>query len=508
MVDGSGGPDLFGHVWIDSDEPGGPVFSWTDISGTGTEVILGDDDFLGVTLPFTFSYYGNDRDAILVCSNGYLTFGADGIDFSNDPIPDPLDPNDLIAPFWDDLNPTEGGTIHYQSSETEFIVQYTDIEHYSLGGVSGTYTFQVILYPNGELLYQYLTLIGEIESTTIGIENDDGSDGLEVVYNAAYLHDSLAVRFHIPPNPDLFWDDFESYNAGEQLALQNPVDWDTWSNTPGSGEDPFVSDSFAFSGSNSTVIVENNDLIRHHGMRTTGSWGISMQTYIPAGKSGYFNTMSGFAPNPNYWAMEVYFDAGGAGRLLTGGPQVDFSWVEDTWHHVEVIVDLDQDLAQLVLDGMVLSQWQWTLGASGGTGPLQLDVNDFFGATANDELYFDDFHFAADTLRSTTGVASGSELPQRYELSQNYPNPFNPDTRIQYSLPQQANVKLTIFNLLGQEIVSLVDGTREAGIHEVVWDARTAFGSPVGTGLYYYRLEASSSSGESFVMFRKMLFLK
>jgi len=80
---------------------------------------------------------------------------------------------------------------------------------------------------------------------------------------------------------------------GQQLACQNPLDWDTWSNAPCGGEDPFVSNNFAYSGSNSVVIAPNNDLIKHHGQLTSGRWYISFQMYIPAGKAGYFNSMSG-----------------------------------------------------------------------------------------------------------------------------------------------------------------------------------------------------------------------
>ena len=193
-TEGLGGPDNFGYRWIDSDEPGGPTFNWIDITGTGTSVSLTDDDFVEVTLPFTFEFYGQPKTAVKIGSNGYLTFGGDGTDFSNDAIPDAVDPNDIIAPFWDDLNPADGGTIHYLATATEFIVQYTDINHYSGGGEIGTYTFQVILKSNGQMLFQYLTLSGVIDSQTIGIENSDASDGLEVVFNASYVHDNLAIR--------------------------------------------------------------------------------------------------------------------------------------------------------------------------------------------------------------------------------------------------------------------------------------------------------------------------
>jgi hypothetical protein len=172
---------------------------------------------------------------------------------------------------------------------------------------------------------------------------------------------------------------------------------------------------------------------------------------------------------------------------------------------VEVIVDLDQDQAQYVLDGTVIYQWQWT----GGGGPLQLDVNDFYGATADDEMYFDDYLFMEDTLRSTTGVGDPvTEVPAVYQLNQNYPNPFNPSTSISYALPEQAIVTLRVYNLLGQEVVTLADKIQEAGVYEVTWNGRNGLGQSVGTGVYFYRFEAHGTSGEVYTDLKKMLFLK
>ena len=191
-VKGQGGPDNYGYTWIDSDELGGPVYDWVEISGVGTPLNFGDDDSLTVSLPFTFNFYGEAKNSVKISSNGYLTFGIDGADYSNDPIPDPDDPNDYIGPFWDDLNPTQGGQVYYYYDEdnNRFIVEWKEVPHYYN---SGSYTFEAILYPDGHMLYQYNTMDGDLTSATVGIENGDGSDGLEVVYNASYVHDGLAV---------------------------------------------------------------------------------------------------------------------------------------------------------------------------------------------------------------------------------------------------------------------------------------------------------------------------
>jgi hypothetical protein len=83
----------------------------------------------------------------------------------------------------------------------------------------------------------------------------------------------------------------------------------------------------------------------------------------------------------------------------------------------------------------------------------------------------------------------GLGLPDDFALSQNYPNPFNPTTTIMYSLPRAGNVKLNVFNILGQQVTSLVDGHRVAGTHVVDFD-----GANMPSGIYFYRLQYDGGS--------------
>jgi len=91
-----------------------------------------------------------------------------------------------------------------------------------------------------------------------------------------------------------------------------------------------------------------------------------------------------------------------------------------------------------------------------------------------------------------------SGLPVEFAVEQNYPNPFNPATKIAYSLPVTGKVALKIYNLLGREVLTLVDENKQAGRHEVLFDAST-----LPSGLYYYRLQSGS-----FDQVKKMVFLK
>ena len=97
----------------------------------------------------------------------------------------------------------------------------------------------------------------------------------------------------------------------------------------------------------------------------------------------------------------------------------------------------------------------------------------------------------------TTGIRSSDLIPRQYALLQNYPNPFNPRTTIQFDLPKSGNVTLKIFNMLGQEVASLVNERKQAGYYQVTWNANAP------SGLYFYRLQAGD-----YVETKKAILLK
>jgi hypothetical protein len=94
------------------------------------------------------------------------------------------------------------------------------------------------------------------------------------------------------------------------------------------------------------------------------------------------------------------------------------------------------------------------------------------------------------TFSGTTSVESSiGQTPQSYALHQNYPNPFNPTTVINFDLPVSGTISLKVFDLLGREVATLVDGRMEAGFHQVTFDA-----SRLTSGVYFYRIQAGSFS--------------
>jgi len=106
--------------------------------------------------------------------------------------------------------------------------------------------------------------------------------------------------------------------------------------------------------------------------------------------------------------------------------------------------------------------------------------NSSFTATLDDSSVTT---FVADVVSGTEDVI---RVPQTFKLSQNYPNPFNPTTVISYQLPVTSNISLKVYNLLGQEVTALFEGTRQPGSYEATFD-----GSGLASGIYFYRLEAN-----------------
>lgn len=116
-------------------------------------------------------------------------------------------------------------------------------------------------------------------------------------------------------------------------------------------------------------------------------------------------------------------------------------------------------------------------------------------------LFTDDYLVVAD--RTTDAESEITGLPSEFNLQQNYPNPFNPTTRIRYDLPVAGQVSLQVFDLQGRLIRTLMNEYQPAGNRECLWNGLSDDGTPVSSGVYYYRLKAGD-----YVQVRKMLYMK
>ena len=204
------------------------------------------------------------------------------------------------------------------------------------------------------------------------------------------------------------------------------------------------------------------------------------------------------------------------GHIFAGGNH-SFKSMDDgqTWTELELPGSIGViSLAANQSDDLYLATWD-PVYHSGDNGEsfqsLDSDLEDVqvrSMAMANDGTLFAatsyDGIFKRTLSTFTTAIAENSVVfPLTFSLMQNYPNPFNPSTIINYELPTANKVELSIYNLLGQKIVTLVSGMQNAGNYQVEWDGRNSFGQNVASGMYVYRL-----SGRKQQLSRKMLLLR
>jgi hypothetical protein len=179
--------------------------------------------------------------------------------------------------------------------------------------------------------------------------------------------------------------------------------------------------------------------------------------------------------------------------------------------YVEVSTDSGKTWIQIgdSLNG-VQSQWvQKDLSLTPFTGPGHTDVRIRFRMQSDATQVPPFFGWFVDDVQVIEGIEVGvstprtAALPKETALHQNYPNPFNPTTTISYDLASAAQVRVVIYNLLGQAVRTLVDAKQKPGSYRVLWDGRDDRGASVPGGVYLVRLEAGDVRAV-----RKLLLLK
>ena len=94
-------------------------------------------------------------------------------------------------------------------------------------------------------------------------------------------------------------------------------------------------------------------------------------------------------------------------------------------------------------------------------------------------------------------------LPDEFALHQNYPNPFNPITTLRYDLPENSYVNVTVYDMLGRKVKTLINQTQDAGYKSVIWDGTNDYGKPVSAGIYLYQIQTGGYTST-----KKMVLLK
>jgi len=148
-------------------------------------------------------------------------------------------------------------------------------------------------------------------------------------------------------------------------------------------------------------------------------------------------------------------------------------------------VDIIEDMTD---NNVTVATIEWTVHVTDGIDTVEADNAPF--TVAIDGGY-------------AMGTFTEALIPEVFALHQNYPNPFNPITTLRYDLPENSYVNVTIYDMLGRQVKSLINQTQDAGYKSIIWNATNNYGEPVSAGVYLYQVHA----GE-FVQTRKMVLLK
>lgn len=285
----------------------------------------------------------------------------------------------------------------------------------------------------------------------------------------------------------IYFDDFEGYNVGDYLAENSP-EWTTWSGTPGTAEDAFISDAQSQSPAQSVLVEGSTDLVKPLGDLTSGKYEINFGFYVPAGFGGYYNIQHFEQPGVE-WAMEVYFGSDGNAEVNAGGSgAATFAFNHDEWLDVVNIVDLNNDTAELWVNGTFIHGWQFSLTATGDPGTLQLGgVNMYAGAPTGDDpmYYFDNFNFEQVPIvlffDDFESYPLGSLLAEESDWWETWSGPGGGGADDASVLDEQALSGSQSLKIEGSSDIVAPLGDKTSGVYEVNFN----YYIPSGFGGYY-----------------------
>jgi immune inhibitor InhA-like protein/flagellar hook capping protein FlgD len=372
-----------------------------------------------------------------------------------------------------------------------------------LGSVSGTVSLSDSM-PN---IYAQIQVIGAntVVDTTddVGAYNTTGvmpgniniivvKDGyLTVQVDTSLANDGsdLNIDFMLYPGTNNFIFDFETDDGG--FVGSGSWQWGTPSSGPGS----------AYSGTNAWATnLSGNYADNEHSELVTPELNLAGLDN-PKLKFAHWYDMEEYATTPG-----LAFDGGNVKISTDGGS--NFTLINPLGGYPYSISTANNVLNGQSVFSSTSVGWELTEFDLSGYANQSIVLKFDFGSDGSANMagwYIDSvFVYNYDSVATSIGLEDGfNGVPKVFALGQNYPNPFNPVTTISYQLPKTANVKLEVYNMLGQKVKTLVNANQPAKFYTVQWNGLNEKGSKVASGIYLYRIEAGD-----FIKTNKMLLLK
>ena len=464
--DGSGGPDSYGYIWNDSDEMNGPIYNWCDISSVGTEVTFSSNDIGTDLMPigFDFIFYGSFYSEFRINPNGWVGFGDDNEEWNNLSLPHPNSPRPALMPFWDDLDPLQGGSVYYYSTPDSLIIWFDDVIHYP-GTYNGTYDFEVVIYETGDILYQYRSMDGTIDSATIGLQNEAGNIALQMSYNGNFVEDQYAIYI----NRIIDWVDIDQTFGYISSGASNTITIDV------SAEELNIGDFLC------ELMITTND---PESSFVTLPINLHISSEIPI--------------------ISLSHDSIEFGDVQIGEIASDTLYVSNLGEVDLEVTDITNGVIEfdVIPVNFVLAQGEVQAVVVTFTPQAELLYEDILIIESNDPINSQYEVLLSGSGYELTGL--DDQLPLVTKVDQNYPNPFNPETKIAFSIANKEQfAKLEIFNIKGQKVKTLVNEELEVGKYSVIWKGNDISGRKVASGVYFYKFDT-----DDYHNIKKMLLLK
>jgi hypothetical protein len=208
--------------------------------------------------------------------------------------------------------------------------------------------------------------------------------------------------------------------------------------------------------------------------------------------------MAGFTPTSTVYSFAptiLNVQSPNGGEVWVVDESEDITWTSQNVNDVMIELSVDNGTTWITIENSTSNTgtYSWTVTAQDSSDECLIRISDVDSTSFND---VSDGVFTIDIISDIEDLNQG--IPTEFQLVQNYPNPFNPSTTIRYSIPQSSNVVIKVFDILGNEIETLVNEEKSTGTYEITWYAEN-----LPSGVYFYRLQASN-----FVEIKKMLLLR
>ncbi|MEO8665256.1 MAG: nidogen-like domain-containing protein [Ignavibacteria bacterium] len=484
-----------------------------------------DDVTLAIPLPFTFTLYGTPYTTVFINNNGNISFGADFCTFT--PFGFPSTGAALVAPFFGDVDTrdTLSGVVWMKIEPSRMTVIWDRVGYYGV---------------HSDKLNEFEVIISDGTDPLVGIGNNVCFSYNDMQWTTGDASGGIGGFFGSPATVGV--------NAGDGINFATLGRFDrpgTGYYGPGvdsNGVSYLDCSTFCFDASGAgnvcpipagfpvgPVLVSPGDV--YHAVYSMLAPETSQIT--TGGVSGVPANMTVTITNGITATFDVTYDpsCSDSGRHVVCFTGIDNA-TDPCTTTVCVIFEVDCPLpvemssftyaisgrdisliwstatevnnSRFEIERSASNDWQ-QVGVVNGNGTTSTPNNYSFvdrglvSGTYHYRLKQVDFNGNFTYHNLSNEVIIG--VPTRFELLQNYPNPFNPATKIDYSIPYDGKVSLTIFDAMGREITKLVNGDQTAGYYSVNFNA-----SSLASGIYYYRIEVSGSN--NFVDSRKMLLVK